>query len=167
MNEEAPGRDFLDLPNSTSPASGEVLSEPKPSRRVLVVEDDFITAEVIVTALEARGCSVTAAFDGVQALNNPVWQVADLVVTDIDMPRMGGIYMMRTMRARRPHLPVVIVTGHAERIALEALRAEAPGPVLMLDKPVTGTQVADLVDACLSGAAGIDASCLPPANTTG
>ena len=143
--------DHLRKCDAPTRSAGDNASESKPAGTILVVEDDLITLEVIKATLEERVYVVTTAFDCAQALAGNAWLGADLVVTDIDMPRMGGIYMMRIMRSRRPLLPIVIVTGFADRIPLTDLQAEAPGPLLMQAKPASGAQVADLVDALLAG----------------
>jgi two-component system chemotaxis sensor kinase CheA len=84
-------------------------------KRVLVVDDSVTTRTLEKSILEAAGYEVTVAADGAAA-----WQVlqehgADLLVSDIDMPRMDGFTLTETVRgSKRFHdLPVVLVTARA------------------------------------------------------
>src|SRR5919107_1109138 len=62
----------------------------------------------------------------------------DVLVTDLNMPRMGGEDLIRALRAERPGLPVVVVTGSAPSGGEEYLRRRAGGhgPLALLLKPV-------------------------------
>ncbi len=82
-------------------------------KRVLLVEDSVTTRMLMRNILEAAGYAVEAASDGLQA-----WQIledtgADLVVSDVDMPRMDGFALTETIRqsSRFRDLPVVLVTA--------------------------------------------------------
>jgi two-component system chemotaxis sensor kinase CheA len=88
---------------------------PKPRKRLLVVDDSVTTRSLEASILEAAGYEVTACADGVAA-----WQLLqerefDLVVSDIDMPRMDGFALTEAVRdaRKRPNLPVVLVTARA------------------------------------------------------
>jgi two-component system, chemotaxis family, sensor histidine kinase and response regulator WspE len=87
----------------------------RPRKHVLVVEDSLTVRELERKLLEKRGYAVTIAVDGMDgwnALHNPTSGSFDLVVTDIDMPRMDGIELV-TLIKRDPLLkpvPVMIVS---------------------------------------------------------
>jgi two-component system chemotaxis sensor kinase CheA len=102
----APGR-----ARASSPLSG---GEREPARRRLLVVDDVVTTRSLVkSVLAAAGYDVLTAVDGVDAWRVLQEQGADVVVTDIEMPRMDGFELTRQIRAseRFRELPVVLVTG--------------------------------------------------------
>src|SRR5215208_7462146 len=85
------------------------------------------------------------------------WAVAlGVLVTDLNMPRMGGDDLIRALRAERPGLPVVVVTGSAPFGGVEELRRRAggDGPLLLLLKPPDHEELAAaLRRAVVAGAA--------------
>ncbi len=97
------------------PRSAAPVPEPPAAPRVLVVEDSFTVRELQRSILEAAGYPVVTARDGQEALQ-AIDRDADiaLVVTDLEMPRLGGLELTRAIRASstRSSLPVVIVTSH-------------------------------------------------------
>ncbi len=102
--------------------------------RVLVVDDDEAMRDGLQTLLEARGYEVDLAIDGVSALERLVELPPDVVVTDLDMPRMNGMQLLAELRTRTPWLPVIVVTAAAEvGVAVAAMRA---GAVDYITKPI-------------------------------
>jgi two-component system chemotaxis sensor kinase CheA len=81
--------------------------------RVLVVDDSITTRALEASVLESAGFEVTTAVDGVEALGMLERGGIDLVVTDIEMPRMDGIALCEAIRRtpRLARLPVVVVTS--------------------------------------------------------
>ncbi|NBS15901.1 MAG: hybrid sensor histidine kinase/response regulator [Gammaproteobacteria bacterium] len=80
--------------------------------RILVVDDSLTVREVERKLLENGGYEVAVAVDGVDGWNQLIEQSFDLVVTDVDMPRMNGIELVTRIRAepRLEELPVIIVS---------------------------------------------------------
>lgn len=80
--------------------------------RILVVDDSLTVREVERKLLENGGYEVAVAVDGVDGWNQLIEQAFDLVVTDVDMPRMNGIELVTRIRAepRLEKLPVIIVS---------------------------------------------------------
>lgn len=102
--------------------------------RVLVAEDEALIALSLADLLEAEGYEVVLAPDGADALEE-VRRLGDalgVLVTDLNMPRMGGEELIRAVRADRPWLPVVVVTGSAPFGGLDELRRRAGGNGLLL-----------------------------------
>jgi two-component system, chemotaxis family, sensor kinase CheA len=95
---------------------------PRPAPKVLVVDDQFTVRELERTILEAAGYRVRTAEDGRAALavldKEPD---IECVVSDVDMPRMGGLDLLDEIRARPEHsaLPVIIVSARDDDEALE------------------------------------------------
>jgi CheY-like chemotaxis protein len=81
-------------------------------KRVLVVDDDPIVGKSIDRTLAPRGYAVITAGDGPEALEKLAQGNYDVVYTDIKMPGMDGLEVAARIKASRPWLPVVIVTGY-------------------------------------------------------
>lgn len=79
--------------------------------RVLVVEDEGDTRQVICELLSSLGHEPAEARDGMEALERFQEDAYDIVVTDMAMPRMDGIELTRRLKAMDPGLPVLMVTG--------------------------------------------------------
>jgi PAS domain S-box-containing protein len=86
------------------------------SETVLLVEDETLVRGLLVRVLADCGYRVLEARDGVEALGIAAAHAGpiDLLVTDVVMPRMGGVALARRLRAERPGLPVLFVSGHPE-----------------------------------------------------
>ena len=82
-------------------------------RKILIADDDREVRMVLYEALIRQGHTVTVAENGMMALDIFEKNPADLVISDINMPRMGGLDLLQKLHALRPQLPVVIITGHA------------------------------------------------------
>lgn len=81
---------------------------------VLVAEDDPRLRAMLRRTLRQAGWQVRVAEDGEQAMALIDAAVPDLLLTDIDMPRMGGVELVSRVRARLPELPVVFMSGNPE-----------------------------------------------------
>ena len=102
---------------STAGAPGPIDAVPDaaPERRGrLLIAEDSITARTLVKSiLEGAGYEVVAAVDGMDALTRLKTEPFDLVVSDVDMPRMNGFELTARIRADKKlgELPVVLVTA--------------------------------------------------------
>ena len=107
--------------------------------RVLLAEDEALIALSLADLLETEGYDVVLAPDGADALDaaRRLGDALGVLVTDLNMPRMGGEDLIRAVRAERPGLPIVVVTGSAPFGGVEELRRRAGGhgPLLLLLKP--------------------------------
>jgi two-component system chemotaxis sensor kinase CheA len=83
--------------------------------RLLVADDSFTTRELIRSILQSSGYDVTAAVDGHDALDKLRAQAYDLVVSDVEMPRVNGFQLTARIRQelRLSDLPVIIITSLA------------------------------------------------------
>lgn len=82
-----------------------------PAKKVLIVDDDQEIRNVLRIILESLGHVCESAVDGAQALEMIGKSAYDAVVTDINMPNMDGITLIRELAARHPGLPVMVMTG--------------------------------------------------------
>jgi CheY-like chemotaxis protein len=96
---------------------------------VLVVDDSDVDRLLMEGLLgQASGFVVIAAENGVQALKKlEEWSI-DIILTDLQMPKMDGLELVKRIRQNRLEIPVILTTGMgSEEIAAEALRAGAAG----------------------------------------
>ena len=107
----------------------------KALRKVLVVDDDPVVARSFDRVLTGKGYAVITAGSGQEALNKLEAEDYDVVFTDIKMPGMSGLEMAEQVKARRPWLPVVIITGYGSPD--NEARADAAGVSGFLRKPLS------------------------------
>lgn len=90
----------------------EAGEDVRPPQRILVVEDSFVVREKERRLLESKGYDVDVAVDGMDGWNLLRTNTYDMVLSDIDMPRMNGIELVRQIRAslKLKKLPVIIVS---------------------------------------------------------
>jgi two-component system chemotaxis sensor kinase CheA len=102
---------------SRPPAAAAAPEEEKPQRVILVVDDSITTRTMEKNLLEAAGYQVRVAVDGVEAWTLLKSEEFDLVVSDVDMPRMDGFELTNRVRAdqKLAELPVVLVTALESR----------------------------------------------------
>jgi len=111
---------------------------------VLLVDDSFVMRRVLERALRQAGLAIGEIFEapnGAEALDILAEHPVDLILSDINMPRMGGLELLREIRARRlaAGVPVVMVTTESgEESVREAIAAGAQG---YIRKPFTAEQV--------------------------
>jgi DNA-binding NtrC family response regulator len=111
---------------------------------VLLVDDDAGMVETLADILAAHHCRVNTASSGEAALAMVREGHYDLVLMDIQMPRVNGVEALQAMRALAPRMPVVMMTAFTRHeLTEEAARAGA-GPVL--SKPLEIERVLALVD---------------------
>jgi putative nucleotidyltransferase with HDIG domain len=110
-------------------------SSPPDVAHVLIVEDDIVVRDFCVRLLRIKGYAVTAAEHGRAALAQLETHSFDLVVTDLQMPQMGGIELLKSIRKRGYDLDIIIFTAYATiETARDALKF---GAFDYLTKPVS------------------------------
>ncbi len=103
-------------------------------RKVLVVDDDPVIGKSFDRVLTGKGYAVIHAANGEEALKKLATENYDLVYTDIKMPGMSGLEVAERVKADKPWMPVVIITGFGN--AETEARARAAG-VTLLHKPLS------------------------------
>jgi excisionase family DNA binding protein len=89
---------------------------------VLVVDDDAAVRELLAKALTGAGYQVEVAVDGPSALVKLGEKAYDLMITDLKMPGLDGLSVIREARRTCPSLPVIVITGYSsEATAIEAI----------------------------------------------
>jgi len=125
------------------------MRKEKPLTTVLVVDDEAAIRKIERSTLEAGGYHVTEASSGTEAIEllshgAPL----DLLIADLDMPELTGDEMVRRIRAARPELKVLYVTGHIDLVmdARPLWEGEA-----FLEKPFNQTGLLEAVALLLHG----------------
>jgi type IV pilus assembly protein PilB len=133
-----------------SAASGSALPRNGSRRRVLVVEDSPTISSVIKYFLELDGFDVLVAEDGLAGLTVARQEVPDVIVTDVNMPGMGGVEMVRALRGEPglSHVRIMMLTSEGS-IECETAGLEAGADDYIL-KPVEPRRLAARVKALLA-----------------
>jgi len=123
---------------------------------VLVVDDEPEMCEIARRMLEREGYKVRVAMHGLDALRIlDSGEIIDCVVTDLVMPKMGGITLAMKLHDTRPSLPIVVISGI---IDLNAASLQALSPLMnsetscLLKKPFTWDQLVAAVQRALARA---------------
>jgi CheY-like chemotaxis protein len=108
------------------------------TRRVLIVEDEADVRKTLTDILRAmryaEPLEIEAVPDGREGLDAVVRQRPDVVLLDLQMPRMDGLALLKQIREIEPRLPVIVISATQEnKMSSEALRR---GAVAYLPKPV-------------------------------
>lgn len=114
------------------------------SPHVIVAEDEPLVAVTVAGMLEEGGYRVTLARDGLEALAADERDPADVLVTDLRMPRLDGVALIERIRERRPGLPIVVMTGYSETFP-----DASTGRMVVILKPFWGDQITRAVGAML------------------
>jgi putative nucleotidyltransferase with HDIG domain len=114
---------------------------------ILIVDDDPAIREVLLESLRESGYQCTTAGDGVDALQRFRSSSFNLLVSDIDMPQMDGVRLLREVKAIRPETEVIMLTGMLDLdVAIRAIRMGASD---YLTKPFNLEQVRITVERAI------------------
>ena len=133
------------LPPSTSADEDDDEEASALVPHVLVADDEREAAVLMADYLRACGNRVTIARDGEEATEAFMRDPADVLITDLRMPRCDGRNLIVRLRAHMPDLPVIVVTGHVGEQEARTLQAD-DDVAAVLRKPVSLRRVADLVE---------------------
>jgi PAS domain S-box-containing protein len=116
---------------------------------VLVVDDEPVIVGMLTALLQGIGCQVTGFTRSTEAL---LWfeanqQSVDLVITDLTMPDLTGVELVRALLTHRPGLPIIMCTGYSDSMSEE--EAHQIGIRHLLIKPVPTKLLLERVAGCL------------------
>jgi DNA-binding NtrC family response regulator len=118
--------------------------------KLLLIEDDPGTASALVKVLAAEGYGVTESGRGDEGLQRAKEQSFDVVITDLKLPGLGGLDLVRELHETRPQLPIILMTAHGTtETAIEAMKL---GACEYLVKPFEADELLDLVSKAAAGA---------------
>ncbi|MFQ5571139.1 MAG: sigma-54-dependent transcriptional regulator [Rhodothermales bacterium] len=119
--------------------------------QILIVDDDSLLRRSLRDILEFKGYAVLEATDGKSALEQLAHEAVDLMLLDLEMPRVHGMDVLRDTVDKHPQVPVIIISGKGTiRIAVEATKL---GAYDFLEKPVKAERTLLTVRRALEKAA--------------
>ena len=124
-----------------------------PAPHVLVAEDEPNVATLIEECLTDEGYRVTLAGDGVEAVEALPRGDFDLLLTDVRMPRLDGVGLIRHVRAARPAMPIVVLSGYMTPEARTELRRLGVPNERVLEKPLPFPELHGAIRRALRAAA--------------
>jgi DNA-binding NtrC family response regulator len=115
--------------------------------KVLVVDDEPIVLTSCRMVLDAEGCEVMTAGTVQEALSFLETQAFGLLLVDVKMPVLDGMYLVRQVRKKRPRMPIIVMSGYSTDDTIrEALDL---GAATFIAKPFTPDELADAVRSVL------------------
>jgi len=110
-----------------------------PGWDVLVIDDEAVVRDAARLILEAEGLRVAVATDGDEGLAHEALDGCRMVLCDVMLPGRDGLEVVADIRARRPDVPIVVITGYATTAM--AARALDSGATAFLAKPFDETEL--------------------------
>ncbi|MDP9148562.1 MAG: response regulator [Myxococcota bacterium] len=123
---------------------------PVPVKRILVVDDQGELAEMMAWELADRGYEAVAVSSGTDALQRLKKERFDVVVTDLSMPEVDGLMLLRASRELDPTRPVIMVTAFGT--LQTAVEATANGAYHYVTKPLRAEVLSRLIREALQRA---------------
>ena len=114
------------------------------SQTIILAEDELMVRTMAATILREEGYDVLESSNGEEALqvaNQREGRKINLLLSDIRMPRMNGIYLYQQFRSHYPGVPVLLMSGYTDE--------SIPRSASFLPKPFTPTKLAEKVRAVL------------------
>lgn len=106
----------------------------QPKKRILIIDDDEMVLSVLSDLLAFLGYDVRTTpdgFDGIELLQKETF---DVVIVDMIMPQVGGLALTKVIRQEKPHIPILAISGHYEKLIGTVRRPDVDA---ILPKPVT------------------------------
>jgi two-component system chemotaxis response regulator CheY len=116
--------------------------------KILIVEDNADSRDCLALLLKEKGYKVYTAEDGEQGIKLVEADCPDIIVTDINMPHMNGIEMVRLLRDRPDcsKLPIIVVSAHGSGSLKDAMSAGADDT---MRKPIDFVLLAEAIERLL------------------
>ncbi|MBW2367846.1 MAG: response regulator [Deltaproteobacteria bacterium] len=120
--------------------------------KVLLIDDEKDFLEIMVERMSARDMDVSTATSGFDALKMIEKESYDAIVLDLMMPDMEGLEALKAIKAKRPELQVILLTGHATvEKGIEAMKLgamdliEKPADLEMLTEKIKNAQARKMI----------------------
>jgi len=118
------------------------------ARKILVVDDESVVTSSCRRILTADGDQVETAESGREGLKRALCEHFDVVMTDLKMPDLDGMDLVRTLRSERPDVPVVVITGYGSvPSAVEAIKL---GVTDYIEKPFTPREITRAINRAVT-----------------
>ena len=116
-------------------------------RTVFVVDDDAAALDSLVMLLRSDGLNPSGFSSAMAFLDALTPDARGCIISDVRMPGMDGVQLLKVLKERRCILPVIVITGHADvTVAVQAMKA---GAAEFIQKPFESELILRLVRACL------------------
>ena len=113
------------------------------TNQILIVDDNPHMSSLLSDILDFFDYKAMGARDGEEALKILIEESFDMVITDLRMPKMGGMDLLHNIKEKFPHMPVVIITGFGtDSSRSDAFAAQADG---FLAKPFKVEEIKELL----------------------
>lgn len=116
-------------------------------KKALVIDDEQIVLDSVGTLLRDEGFEVDVSLSGRSGLDWAIERNYDVILTDIRMPDIGGMRVLRDVKRINPTLPVIMITGYAS--VESAVQAMKLGAAEYIEKPFEPEQLLDAVNRAL------------------
>ncbi len=117
------------------------------ARNILVADDDRTVANLIREIIERRGSNALVAYDGEQALKIFNNFKVDLIITDLKMPHVDGMNLIKTVRELNPEIPIIVITGYGSDQNYSL--SQTYGVTNFLSKPCSVLDISRAIDSAL------------------
>ncbi|MBI3658562.1 MAG: sigma-54-dependent Fis family transcriptional regulator [Acidobacteria bacterium] len=119
----------------------------KRNERILIADDDADLCRILDYALKEWGFETEWALDGMEAVTKAERFRPAIIISDVRMPKMNGMELVRAVKQTFPHCAVILITGHADvKLAVEAIKL---GATDYISKPVEPQRLRELIDFTL------------------
>ena len=115
--------------------------------RLLIVDDETDSRDALAELADRWGYEVQTAADGSEALRRAIEWHPDVILTDLVMPNMDGLWLLRALRAELPECPVVLLTGRGT--VQTAVQAIKEGAYDFIEKPLEISRLRVVLDRAL------------------
>ena len=115
--------------------------------RLLIVDDETDSRDALAELADRWGYDVQTAADGTEALRRAIEWHPDVILTDLVMPNMDGLWLLRALRAELPDCPVVLLTGRGT--VQTAVQAIKEGAYDFIEKPLEISRLRVVLDRAL------------------
>ena len=130
--------------------NGRAYLESKPMARILVIDDDPDMRAMLEQILKSAGHEVILAADGREGVERHCTSPADLVITDLFMPKQEGLETIREFRTRFPEVAIIAMSGKDAAVTMLSI-AQKFGAVAVLHKPFLTGELITAVEKALGG----------------
>ena len=137
-----------------------------PNGHVVFVDDDLKLCKAVSRSLEYRGLRVRYFTNGCDCLNDLNSNHCDLLITDVRMPGMDGVTLLKQVKGSYPWLPVLVVTGYGD--IPSAKKAFKSGAEDFIEKPLTTENLMSAIESAMTKSRqyeGLAGSALTPAES--
>jgi DNA-binding NtrC family response regulator len=117
------------------------------NKTILIVEDDPTVGESLSLLFKKKGYNVVLASNGKEGLNLFRQEIIDLVITDLVMPKMDGIELLKAIKDKKPETEVVVIS--AQGSIEKAVQAMKLGAFDFIEKPINPRVISLLIERAL------------------